>query len=367
MHDAVSLIFTAMVCFNLRLNAFPQLSPPKVFLPHHISCNTTNIPAFVELRLLIYPFLLMPKVNYNDARTIFVKGYRGSSSLDYGISSLSRRDTKDIWPDILRTCRLINQEASPFIRTSFYRGNIFSFSLSGHGEKSSYEDNLTGCRHVFDSSNDCSLESPSTEKNMFARFLARIGPEAAKEVCFLRFTAADCDILTWDFPTITALCEAYLPGLLSVDISVSEAIIHYDESPDYYHPDCSSPFWTNGEFWPMYEAVECFTDKIGWLRRLKYDEEGQINFGSVDRGEVTGIGMLRRLEAKVKERKGKGVAWIGLQPQKRDARNRESLEDSSRPTEGEEENGDRLRQDRRKDEDHEIDDLLEIMGASGFP
>lgn len=61
----------------------------------------------------------------------------------------------------------------------------------------------------------------------------------------------------------------------------------------------------------MYEALEHFVARIGWLRRLRYVGGGQLHFGSMDDEAVTGMGLLRRLEFKVEEieREGSTLDW----------------------------------------------------------
>ena len=71
----------------------------------------------------------------------------------------------------------------------------------------------------------------------------------------------------------------------------------------------------------------------------------------------------------MKKSKAKGVPWIGGQPQVEDAGdegNRCPVYKSSEATKGKEKNRHRHEENGAKSEEHEIDDLLEIMGASNL-
>lgn len=201
----------------------------------------------------------------------------------------------------------------------------------------------------------------SNTDNIFIRFLTSMSAEATKELTYLRFLAADCDALATHLPLIASLVEAYLPGLNSLEFCVSEATVDWNDSPDYWHPDPSSPFWMNGEFWPMYKALDDLVDKIGWLTHLGYS--GQENFGSVDNEKLNGSDLLTRLEKRVQERKGMGVSWKGIQPQTIIAWEAHRDDEGSRPAicaTTDEDKGTKIEVEGREGE---IDDLLEIMGA----
>lgn len=123
------------------------------------------------------------------------------------------------------------------------------------------------------------------KKSILAAFLRRIGPSNASLIlsleltCFNPYQAADDVILA------THLCVFHTPGLEKLALRVCKKEgIHWDEFPDYYHPDPCSPFWCNGPFKPMYRALQRFVNKITWLRVLDYvyGEDTQIRFQEPD-------------------------------------------------------------------------------------
>ena len=238
----------------------------------------------------------------------------------------------------------------------------FAFSLRNFAEKATSQE----LKHWYPNvSNPLrNGRAGSYKNNIFARFLAHLGPEAAKELCHLEFYAADRDILATNLPLVTSLLEAHLPGLISLRIYVCEAAPDRSDSPDYWHPDTSSPFWMNGEFWPMYKALEHLVDRVGWLRDLSYS--GQENFGSVDNEKPNGNELLARLEKRVQQRKGLGVRWKAVQTQEQIEGIDYGVETTSPPAlvaAANENSGD---QNETKGDDPEIEDLLDIMGAGGI-
>ena len=289
--------------------------------------------VLAEICLLIYPYLLISEArrtstpanrNYIKAPKIFVIRAFGSSRVIFRMISSPTINTKDVWPEILRTCQLIHKEALPFI--NLYGQARLSFVPCDCTEDTENQYLSTSC-------GDFLLES-YRRRSTFAAFLAQIGQEMAKDVSYLEFNASDCDSLTVDLPLITRLCEQYLPGLISVRVYIAPPTIHWSESPEYWHPDHSSPFWTNEQFRPMYEALKHFVDRIGWLKQFEYrDRYGLIGFGSVDNEPVTGLGLLEQLETKVEERKGMGVAWTPRQPHPKHTGFKDGVEQTCRSME----------------------------------
>ena len=159
------------------------------------------------------------------------------------------------------------------------------------------------CHHIFtyDEEQWQNLQVPDVfQENLFAAFLAKAGPKSARQISNIRFIAEDCDVISEQMPLITELVRLHMPGLCEVEVYVCKKEFCYDESPDYYHPDRSSPFWMNGLFRPMYKALADFIDQVPWLRSFTYD--GQSDFGHVDDGPVIGLDQLKRLEQKVRDR-----------------------------------------------------------------
>lgn len=201
-----------------------------------------------------------------------------------------------LFPQILATCRTVHEEAAPIL----YQENTFSFwsdrlkldfdHLSRNSKKvcqnlMSYQidddDDDVGSKPAISYTK---IPSPIKESTL-AAFLRRIGPSNASLIrsleltCFNPYQAADDVILA------AHLCVFHTPGLEKLALRVCKKEgIHWDEFPDYYHPDPCSPFSCNGPFKPMYRALQRFVDKITWLRVLDYvyGEDTQIRFQDPD-------------------------------------------------------------------------------------
>ena len=130
-----------------------------------------------------------------------------------------------------------------------------------------------------------------------AAFIRKIGSHKSSLVRSLELKCDDTDYAATDILRATQLATYHLPGLETLKLHIFEKDIALDESPDYFHPDWSSPFWTNGSFRPLMKALEDFVNRIHWLQRLEYNEYGQTKFDEED-----GTWQIKELERRVDRR-----------------------------------------------------------------
>lgn len=206
-------------------------------------------------------------------------------------------------PAILSTCRKVAAEATPIL----YRYNTFEFHF-GTTNDLVPSPSVIGirllCTWLYTSLNsDNWFEKVPfrLESCEFAAFLNAIGPVNASTMTSLSFYGPDADSVADCMPTITELVARHLPKLGDLEIHVASKMVFWSESPDYFHPDRSSPFWANGAFWPLYRTLEEFVHRVTWLKRLEY--KGQEDFCEFRWGEG-GYAMLKALEDQVKSRAG---------------------------------------------------------------
>ncbi|MCJ1461129.1 hypothetical protein MMC28_011511 [Mycoblastus sanguinarius] len=203
-------------------------------------------------------------------------------------------------PQILATCKTIHREAT----SALYADNTFQFHLPESDTTFPWNSKKVQgqCDNLFryDSEHWRNKSPPVLRDSSLARSLHQIGPTNAACLTSLDFCAYDSDLAAEQIPLITELAARYLPSLRSVELSVNEKKVSYDESPEYYHPDYSSPFWANGTFEPMYRALIDFTTRITWLTKFTYD--GQEHFGPFDSEYHEGWDLLTGLETWVAAR-----------------------------------------------------------------
>ena len=289
-----------------------------------------------------------------------------------------------IWPEILRTCRLIYQEASPSLDWHGENRFLFKFqepdnltSTEGQISRENQESLERQCPQIFRYTNDDWQEHcvPSPlSSSLFAAFLSKIGPIAAHSLSSLSFLADNCDLLTEQIRLLTILAQQHLPSLISLSVHVKPGqrgrygYRIYGESPECYHFDSSSPYYVEHGFHPMYNALTEFVDGVGWLERFDYD--GKSNFGPVDDDDgPSGWTMLKRLEAEVRRRKGTGETWNGMTLKEHREIERKAEQDGlSDHDESGERSIDGLDTDEEgpADVEYEIDDLLGIMRSFDF-
>ncbi|KAL8871141.1 MAG: hypothetical protein Q9174_002962 [Haloplaca sp. 1 TL-2023] len=190
-------------------------------------------------------------------------------------------------PQMLSTCRIIRQEATSIL----YTENAFRFWTPYFDLDETPEDDLTpqteeACRNLmsFDV-DDWQSEVPGkappspVASSSLAAFLLKIGPINANTIRSLHLTSPNADRAALDTKLLTWLSLHHLHGLKDFTLGVDEKEdIWPNESPEWWHPDHSSPFWTNGEFDPLYDALEAFIDTIEWLETFTYDRLGQMDF-----------------------------------------------------------------------------------------
>ncbi|KAL8782632.1 MAG: hypothetical protein Q9213_005219 [Squamulea squamosa] len=340
-----------------------------------MDCITRHTTDFAsEIRLQIYPYLLHGYRSYRHENENF-------SLISYDRTELSIASAEDdahplsvyhdryctttnqywygderVFPQILRTCRRIWDEATPML----YRDNTFSFWSDGleldnydhvskavkltckqlmtyeigDEEKDDDEDDedtdegedndTTGdqelmvgdidieqnvAKEVFDKDKTTNkrknLQGATwttrvplpINKSTLAAFLRKIGGRNCSSIRNLELRSWDAWQAAEDVILATELCGFHMPGLQILKLHVVEKDIHEEESPDYWHPDWSSPFWCNGPFKPMYRALQQFVRKVYWLEVLEYDKKGQFRFQ-----DDAAMRKIRELEESVKAR-----------------------------------------------------------------
>ena len=101
------------------------------------------------------------------------------------------------------------------------------------------------------------------------------------------------------------LCAYHLRSLEKMELTFREKSVFWDESPDYFHPDRSSPFWANGPLKPLLKALKGFVHEVHWLKELMYDMDGQHDYVQYNAANelwnVENFVKQRTLERKVKE------------------------------------------------------------------
>jgi len=204
-------------------------------------------------------------------------------------------------PAIVSTCRKIAAEATAIL----YRENTFQFHCGSSNDLAPPPSALgvqTLCDRLFTTLNSENWSSDvpfALESCDFAAFLNAIGPTNASTITSLSFYGSDADSVAGCMPAVTELIASHMPKLRGLDIHVASRMVFWNESPDYFHPDHSSPFWANGAFWPLYRTLQDFVHKVTWLKRLEY--KGQEDFCEFRWG-LEGYEKLKALEDWVKSR-----------------------------------------------------------------
>lgn len=231
-----------------------------------------------------------------DIATVIVRDDTGRNE-HFGPSTLSyESDTNDttkswysaIYPNILRTCRTVYREAGPFLESTYYSETAFDFLLLPDYEAiaSPKEVQRDGSR-IFEYKEEHWQEQDVVAKifraSRFAAFVNKIGAVNAAKITHLKIWGVDCDVIAEQMPLFTGLAKMYMPGPREVDVWVCENPGDaMDNSLDIFQ----SSGWENGQFWPMYRALEDFVGQITWLRRFQYD--GQEDFGPFYRRPIHG-------------------------------------------------------------------------------
>ncbi len=271
-----------------------------------------------EIRLRIYGILLISRENHYAYAPSTKTWYRGTSFDKHIIRMTGSRsgnghgslaiDTPEPYgwkweyqtpsPAILLTCQTIAREAAPLL----YRDNDFLFFCEGSDDLEDIvlEYDLPNlCRDIFDHTPEDRLKWDDVSALLsldFASFLNMTGRTNASLLKSLTINAPDADKMAGCLPTITELVVNHLPNLRHLKIHVQEVRVPYDESPEYWHPNHLSPFWHNGQFWPLYRGLNNFVDRVHWLREFEYG--GQEDFAERESWEL-----LYALKKTVKERR----------------------------------------------------------------
>lgn len=169
-----------------------------------------------------------------------------------------------------------------------------------HGEPPPSARNVRNlCRKVFSAYGPHNWNvAPAFQSSDFAAFLNAVGPRNAADLSSLSFWSHDADQMAICLPVATELIAHHLPRLQRLKIHVNVKDVWWDEDPLWYHPLLSSPFWANGAFWPLYEAVENLVERVEWLKIFEY--KGQPAFAENEGG----YGDLKALEELVELRAG---------------------------------------------------------------
>ena len=154
---------------------------------------------------------------------------------------------------------------------------------------------------------DWSTKVPrSLRSSVFSAFLNAIGKTNTGSITAISLYSEGPDNITHSLPVITELVARYLPDLRRLGIHSAGKNMDPLErlSWDWYHPDPDSPFhtfWHNGGFWPLYDGLQTFVDRVTWLREFEY--EGQICLEACDDSFDEGsYQTLKSLEVMVKTR-----------------------------------------------------------------
>ncbi|KAL8768781.1 MAG: hypothetical protein Q9209_005070 [Squamulea sp. 1 TL-2023] len=138
--------------------------------------------------------------------------------------------------------------------------------------------------------------SPLRESTL-AAFIRKIGRHNASLIRSVEISSCDTLHETEDVALATVLSVKYLLKSEAIKLYIYEKHIFWDESPEYDHPNEHSPFWTNGLFQPMYEALQGFVTQVHWLKTFEYAFEGQQRFDNYN-----AINLLQDLQDFVKKR-----------------------------------------------------------------
>lgn len=229
--------------------------------------------------------------------------YLGPSTLEFNTHQIDPKPHYTGWDkgwerwelaiclEILRTCRIIHREALPLLEAAYYSENFFQFLLEPDEEAIPRARELDrDCPKIFEYKDDDWQEHGGVPRlvrsSVFAASLNKAGKANATRITHLKITGRDCDVIAEQMPLITRFATLHMPGLRELEIDACEKKVHWDESPEYFHPNYTSSFWANGQFKPMYRALTECVGQITWLNRFRYD--GQEHFGAFDWGPVSG-------------------------------------------------------------------------------
>ena len=218
-------------------------------------------------------------------------------------------------PEILSTCHTIFSEATPIL----YSKNMFGFSADYHGVDFPTTPAILkrDVKHLMSYSAEDWEEHRvpvSIKGSTVAAFIRKIGSYKSSLVRSVELRSMDTDEATNDILLATQLAAYHLPGLESMRLLISKKDICWKESPEYWHPDCTSPFWTNGIFAPMFKALNEFVSRIHWLRQFGYDDYGQPDFDD-PRGELKLRELEKLVERRTQKRKAKANRLLKEQKQ----------------------------------------------------
>ena len=208
-----------------------------------------------------------------------------------------RRWDGPLTPGILSTCRTIQQEATPIL----YSENSFIFRTDW------IEMDITNQpRDLFKICKDLMSYDPEDwkcvapwplDESTLGAFVRKIGRANSNCIRSLALYSDDTNQAVTDLRIATQICAYHFRSLERMQLHIWEKEIAWEESPDYYHPDRSSPFWANGPLRPLLKALNGFVGRIDWLKEFEYDRTGQRCFV-----EHNAMNKIRLVESFVKQR-----------------------------------------------------------------
>ncbi|KAL6715352.1 hypothetical protein ACLMJK_007618 [Lecanora helva] len=259
-----------------------------------------------EIRLEIYSHLLTlccrngeikAGCNIRTVRVLSRAGDEEFAPTAIGYLPMTRQDKRrSLWPEILRVCRIIYQEASPVL--SYFGENKFNFQIWEQSDGSCYRDPAAfwpsyGVR--VEKQWEIPKSTQISHDSVFAAFIAHAGPKAYPKITRLNFEAVSCDFLAKKLPLITELAVRFLPRLRVVEFDVLRKVWF-----DATHPDGSLVWLPNGRFEPMYEGLADFVERVSWVKEFSYI--GTDTFERAHGKLRNRLRSLMELETKVKER-----------------------------------------------------------------
>ncbi|KAI4096781.1 MAG: hypothetical protein L6R37_006922 [Teloschistes peruensis] len=258
-----------------------------------------------EIRLQIYPHLLtatrtslylFPSTHQECHR----RSEPTTTTIELSFSSISHYREKEgesiaddegfvdwdesLDPTILRTCRIIYQEAIPIL----YSTNTFSFRAM----PSSRDNDLM----FWDEPVIESVVSP------LPLFLRAIGHSNAIHIRSIILGGTDTTTAATHLLTALPLTLSHLPNLIFLQLLVDEKYVDWD---DPFAPNpLDDEAMANGPFESMYDALQQFVERVHWLEGFRYEDTiGQWQFAEDDALE-----MLKEMEEIVEKK-----AWENLE------------------------------------------------------
>ncbi|CAD6578744.1 MAG: hypothetical protein ASARMPRED_008826 [Alectoria sarmentosa] len=223
--------------------------------------NDTELKGFpfmelaVEIRLEIYGYLLVAypsRLRPHKYVTLDIYFTNHTADADRGMVTTSRPTGgrsghctgTGLTPQILRTCKAINREATPML----YGENVFLFQL---------EESLEGFMH-------CHNIPRAVKDSILATFLRQVGQQNAATLKKLALITDKADMHVYAQRAQIMICRG-LDGWIEIDTGPSEL---FDDG--YSSLDRPDPAVCQEEQEAMQEAVADMVREITWLEHLSF-------------------------------------------------------------------------------------------------